>query len=503
MDEIYACIKKMETDQMNPLGNIEEENELKFIVFTILKLIIPDLNKGLTVNDLLNKFDYDNFSLWSSIDTILEPELKNLNRKVNNILNCLDNKGHTRKYTNSKKKISSLFFNTNSFNYSFQKPTKKIETREKIVDDVVESIDTINRDEGIDLFNYDEMMKFAEEAENLNSNDSESDGSEIGDLDEVEDGQNLRYDDFFAGVINEHAIQLSPNDSKDHFHPSEAIELLVSNQDNEGDFASVDPNLTKLSKLNKDRQKMDSIIDELEENIIKEKEWYKLGESSASDRKKNSLLDIYLEIPQFSNKFNHANIDEFSGNVVPGLEERVGDANNYIVNIVKQRIVDNLFDDVKPKNELLSVIDNHIEKIGSEILVEKSKHSLSEIYSKKYKEQVIGTTSDEYSLEKRQLQELFNDIMHKLDNLSNQYFVTNYLITHGQITTQNIPSLKTEDTIPVIVSDKFRLAPQEIKKQGDLLKRSEMSRQEKRSDRSSLKRRIKNRNKNAHIPKSR
>ncbi|KAJ1610729.1 Mpp10-like U3 processosome protein [Cryptosporidium canis] len=508
MEKIHLFLSFFEENSVNREEINHESEKMKKIVFSIFKELITDLDKRMMVDDLVNNFEIDSSSLWNSFDVILKPEFKKLNLKINEIT----------------KKDDFDVHNTNNSRHSPDKVIDKAIKSDKIDEKVITKlskecvhknkgnhqslstdVDYIKDNQNVDFFDYDEMIKFVDEGlNNPNLNDT---GSELSDFNsdyEDNDASNFKYEDFFVEKNGE-TNKSNPGEYRDDFESdnfsySENEEFpdtnTARNLITDNSKVSNDSNSENLSRLAKDKKKMDTIIDELEENIIKEKEWYKLGESSINDREKNSLLDIHLEVPQFSS---------MSTSVISATEMNIGDVsssdkstteelNPYLENIVRQRILNNLFDNVKPNDELIRTLNAEHDNGSDEVLVEKSKLSLAEIYSKKYEEQVMGNASEEYSNEKKHISALFSEIMHKLDNLSNQYFATNIPILRGSFSNENAPALKTEDAIPVIISDNSRLAPQEIKAQGKLLVRSEMTRQEKKSNRNSMKRKIKKRN---------
>lgn len=507
MEKIHLFLKFFEEGTVN-LGKYSHESEnMKKIIFSIFKEIITDLNKRTVVDDLVNKFEIDSSSLWNSFEIILKPELKRLNSKIQDII---------------KKDVDFEMYNSNNASRYLSKildqfsQTKKIKEKtinempkkheDQIQNGVQASVNnrrSIKDSENIDFFDYDEMVKFVDEGlNNPNLDDTASEFSDFSDGSETNNASNFKYDDFFVEnntETHQSDVEAYPEENEfDDFCSSEDKVIPDVSKANE-EFVkkskdSKEMSSENMSKLVRDKKKMDAIIDELEENIIKEKEWYKLGESSTAGREKNSLLDIHLEVPQFSSMNNSVKpISELDGgDIVSSDKSMPEDINPYLENIVKQRILNDLFDDVKPKDELLKALTVERENEGTDdMLVEKSKLSLAEIYSKKYEEQVMGNTSQECSDERKHILDIFTEIMCKLDNLSNQYYATNIPILKGTASNENAPALKTEDAIPVIISDNSRLAPQEIKAQGKLLFRSEMTRQERRSDRNSIKRKIK------------
>ncbi|KAH8582590.1 Mpp10 family of U3 processosome [Cryptosporidium sp. chipmunk genotype I] len=502
MEEINVFFKFFESGLVNQQQIIHENYKMKKVIFSIFKLIIKDLDKRTLVDGLINKFEIDNSSLWNSFELILKPELKKLNLKIEDIAKKVDFELYnSNSIFDSNKNSNQVLLIRNKQREITNKNSKECSNRIKRSDQTLTNNKSlIQNNESVDFFDYDEMVKFIDEGvKNPNFNYSESDISDFSYTSEVDNASNLKYDDFFVDVKSniESVFEKSPEDYETNVSLSESEITLSEHKPSENlinNIQSPSSKLVYVSKLNQHKNKMDIIIDELEENIIKEKEWYKLGETSITDREKNSLLDIHLEVPQFSSMSNLVNnIDGINNEIVSSDKFKLEEVSPYLESIVKQRIIDDLFDDIKPKIELLKTLDKETNNKDTDIQIEKSKLSLAEIYSKKYQEQIIGNINEEYFDEKKQLSGLFTEIMCKLDNLSNQYYVTNLPILRDTVLNENTPALKTEDSIPVIISDNARLAPQEIKSQGELLTRSEMTRPERKSDRNSIKRKIKKR----------
>lgn len=505
MEEINLFLKFFEKGSLSLQKISHESDSMKKIIFSIFKAIITDLDRRIVVDGLINKFEIDNSSLWNSFELILKPELKRLSLKIEDIAKQnadfeLYNSNCNSYYNKTFNQDSLIDNNVGKIvKKKFKNCKNQVKSSEKTL---INDKSLIQDNENIDFFDYDEMVKFVnQEVESSNFNYTESDISDFSDFSEVDDASNLKYDDFFVEKkSNKSVLETSPEECEfDDFSSSEINTISDEDTINKNSIKNTKYSEQKLenkSKLSKDKNKIDTIIDELEASIIKEKEWYKLGESSVTDREKNSLLDIHLEVPQFSSTNNSIkHINELNNETsISSEKSTIEEMNSYLENIVRQRIINNLFDDVEPKIELLKALDIESKNQGTDVQVEKSKLSLAEIYSKKYEEQIIGNINEEHSDEKKQLSDLFTEIMCKLDNLSNQYYATNLPMIKGTISNENVPALKTEDAIPVIISDNARLAPQELKTQGKLLVRSEMTRPEKKSDRNSIKRKIKRRN---------
>lgn len=98
---------------------------------------------------------------------------------------------------------------------------------------------------------------------------------------------------------------------------------------------------------------------------------------------------------------------------------------------------------------------------------EKSRVGLGDIYAKQYEAEMLGHQTDAEKAEdkeKAELKELFARVMFKLDQLSNAHFTPRPpLLGAAAAHAAKVPSLKMEETIPLMVSDAQLQAPEEAK----------------------------------------
>ncbi|KAH8739294.1 Mpp10 family of U3 processosome protein [Cryptosporidium ryanae] len=485
MDDIEVFIKNLSDNIDNLNRDVNEVNRIKYRFISIFSSIFPDVNEALTTHNLLSKCDHNQVSLWNSLELLMKPELKKLYSRILKFHNKV-NKGTK----------NDIFVN---FANKYRKEIIKTKKNKSMLKS------RCGENEDIDLFDYEDMTKFVNNDVEISNLNTDSLISDLSDLDSEISGKNIKYSDFFSqengeisrktnNIIHNFDLDLQKYSSSETYNKNRSDEEALFEQYLSGE--KIPLNLLELSeetneavkfdknpksKLKNEQEQINRVIDELEENIIREKEWYNLGESSTSNRSKNSLLDLHLEIPHYSSLNNH---EIYKGDTLENTNENClakdkTDINVYIEGIVKQRIIDNLFDEIS-NTESITI---ETEQNTPDIQVEKSKLSLSEIYSKKYEEQINGNKFNEnITKEKNMLAEQFSLIINKLDGLSNQYFASG-LPTVFNLEKPEIPTLKVEDTIPVIISDNSRVAPQELKKQGKFVSDLEFTRFEKRAHR--------------------
>eukprot|EP00913_Durusdinium_trenchii_P023257 g21835.t1 len=166
--------------------------------------------------------------------------------------------------------------------------------------------------------------------------------------------------------------------------------------------------------------------------------------------------------------------------------------------IIKQRVWDEAFDDVVRKAQLppSQRAQTGEEEAVETLNFEKSRVGLGDIYAKQYEAEMLGHQTDAEKAEdkdrdrdgkpkntdapmdrrelrrsledrfqeKAELKELFARVMFKLDQLSNAHFTPRPpLLGAAAAHAAKVPSLKMEETIPLMVSDAQLQAPEEAK----------------------------------------
>jgi U3 small nucleolar RNA-associated protein MPP10 len=217
--------------------------------------------------------------------------------------------------------------------------------------------------------------------------------------------------------------------------------------------------------------------------MMNPKSWEMVGEAAAKDRPVNSLLEVHLD-------FNAAT------KLPPTITK---ETTNTIEALVKQRVLDELFDDPILKNA------SQKRKLGEEekeMDFNKSKKGLGDLYADDLTARLTSLNPEAF-LEgelagpdgplKREIEDIATDLLHSLDVLSNFHYTPSAPKTEASIQTQNVPSLMLEDAVPIHVSKGATKSAKEVFAVNALAMRekTELTKEEKRKERASRKRQIK------------
>lgn len=164
------------------------------------------------------------------------------------------------------------------------------------------------------------------------------------DDDDEEGGANIRYEDFFV--------------------PGKQTPKRKRKQDESGGSEAEDEDdelkKGKLSTYEKERQKIEAKIKEMEEANLGEKDWTMQGEVTAAKRPKDSALEVDLDFEQ-----NVRPPPVITEEVTASLED-----------IIKKRILEGNFDDVQRAPKLPSKAPKEFKELDDK----KSKKGLAEVY---------------------------------------------------------------------------------------------------------------------------
>lgn len=231
-------------------------------------------------------------------------------------------------------------------------------------------------------------------------------------------------------------------------------------------------------------QRLRALEDEvakLEEDQLEDKHWTLRGEVSAKQRPLNSLLEVHLDQPMTHLAGQRAGNAAATGPDgvgddgedalvdVPGAAASMSNTRFDVDAIVRQRVWDEAFDDVVRRKELppaqrpQSADQDLVESLN----FEKSRVGLSDIYAQQYEAEMLGhKTGSEVKVdkEKKEAKALFAKVMYKLDLLTNSHFTPRppMLGTSGEQLAK-VPSVKMEETIPLLVSEATLKAPEEVR----------------------------------------
>ncbi|NWV78386.1 MPP10 protein, partial [Dasyornis broadbenti] len=242
----------------------------------------------------------------------------------------------------------------------------------------------------------------------------------------------------------------------------------------------IDPGEIK-SSFEKRQEKMSKKIKSLEEALLEEKPWQLKGEVTGQKRPENSLLEETV-------LFDHA------VRMAPVITE---ETTFQLEDIIKQRILDEAWDDVVPKEKPKEETFEYKKRITLDH--EKSKLSLAEIYEQEYMKLHQQKTEEEENPEHKEIQEMMDSLFQKLDALCNFHFTPKPPVPEVKIVS-NLPAISMEEVAPVAVSDAALLAPEEIKeknKAGDVKTDAEKTPTDKKREqrRKKLRKRMRRREK--------
>ncbi|XP_075064217.1 U3 small nucleolar ribonucleoprotein MPP10 [Mixophyes fleayi] len=221
------------------------------------------------------------------------------------------------------------------------------------------------------------------------------------------------------------------------------------------------------SSFEKREEKMTEKIQSLQKQMLEEKSWQLSGEVTAQKRPENSLLSESL-------LFDHAS------RMAPVITE---ETTLQLEDIIKQRIKDQLWDDVvrkeKPKEDAFEY------KKRLTLDHDKSKLSLAEIYEQEYLKLNQTKTEEEENPKHVEIQKLMDGLFLKLDALSNFHFTPKPPVPEIKVVS-NLPAISMEEVAMVGVSEAAVLAPEEIKeknKAGDIKTNAEKTVTDKKRER--------------------
>ncbi|KHN34327.1 U3 small nucleolar RNA-associated protein MPP10 [Glycine soja] len=328
----------------------------------------------------------------------------------------------------------------------------------------------------------DELTKYLEkEEEDFENGEADREGEEedddegesdeegdfgIGDDDdededeETEGIENARYEDFFGG-------------KKERGSKRKAQALQESDYSDEDDMELDKQTKGTASAHEKQLEKIQSKIEQMEKANIEQKAWTMQGEVTAAKRPKNSALEVDLDF-------------EHNVRPAPVITEEVTAS---IEDIIKKRIIEGHFNDVQRVPKLPPKGPREVKELDDN----KSKQGLAEIYEQEYVQKTDPTSApllfkDE---QKNEASMLFKRLCLKLDALSHFNFAPKPVIEDMSIQA-NVPALAMEEIAPVAVSDAAMLAPEEVfDGKGDIKEETELTKAERKRRRANKKRKFK------------
>ncbi|ESW27436.1 hypothetical protein PHAVU_003G201700 [Phaseolus vulgaris] len=313
-------------------------------------------------------------------------------------------------------------------------------------------------------FENGEADREGEEEDDDEESDEDGDfgsGDEDDVDEEAENMESARYEDFFGG-------------KKERGSKRKAQVLRESKySEDEDDMEFDNEKKGTASAHEKQLEKIQSKIEQMEKANIDPKTWTMQGEVTAAKRPKNSALEVDLDF-------------EHNVRPAPVITEEVTAS---IEDMIKKRIIEGLFNDVQRLSKLPSKVPREVKELDDN----KSKQGLAEIYEQEYV-QKTDPTSAPLSFKDEQKNEasmLFKRLCLKLDALSHFNFAPKPVIEDMSIQA-NVPALAMEEIAPVAVSDAAMLAPEEVfDGKGDIKEEVELTQAERKRRRANKKRKFK------------
>ncbi|KAI9486251.1 MAG: U3 small nucleolar ribonucleoprotein complex, subunit Mpp10 [Benjaminiella poitrasii] len=377
------------------------------------------------------------------------------------------------------------------------------EEEEEKEDDIEEKAPKKTSEVDDEFFNLDQFNKWTEEQEELDMMSDREDQDDfdfdrdLGEEEDSDDEENdedatmaaaeMTFDDFFGkkprqiskkSSESEKRVQFEDEEEEEQSSDEEEDEQSENDEEEQSDeegsvrdlFAEdedEEPTGDK-STFQKQQERIQEQIEAFEEENVQDKHWTLRGEATANIRPVNSLLEEDLE-------FEHAN------KPVPVITQEI---TNTLEEMIKKRILDNMFDDVERKVD--PTLRPFVPSKRVEISDEKSKQSLAEIYEDEYVHKQAGEEKKDVrdeALEKEheEITEMFKTLCYKLDALSNFHYTPKAAKPEMTIVS-NSAAISMEEVIPVNVSDATLLAPEEVydKKRTETKATSEMSQEERK-----------------------
>ncbi|EER12429.1 U3 small nucleolar ribonucleoprotein mpp10, putative [Perkinsus marinus ATCC 50983] len=328
---------------------------------------------------------------------------------------------------------------------------------------------------GVDKLMYSDFFDAPEEGDEvavaatapLKSTDDEDEEEEgLGGLPE---GENL--DDEEEAALEEQLKEMQGELTEGEEEEEEEDESVVAADDEEEKASPVvaaaapvvESRRSETSALKKRIEEMENEIEEMEREQLDEKHWTMTGEATGSSRPLNSLLEQHIDLP-FSKLAARRAEKQWEDGEEEEDELTQGTAGAFKLDvdaIIKQRVADELYDDVikRSEEEVLRLKgsqegDDSVETLN----FQKSRLGLADVYAKQYEAEMLGQQTDaelQQDADRVELRRLFAKLMHKLDTLTNQNFTPRPVLdsTLSKAAKDgDAPAIRMEEAVPITVA---------------------------------------------------
>ncbi|CAB4252126.1 similar to Saccharomyces cerevisiae YJR002W MPP10 Component of the SSU processome and 90S preribosome [Maudiozyma barnettii] len=371
-----------------------------------------------------------------------------------------------QRYETDADGLNDQFFNIEDFNRQTLAQENNLDDDEDQNNDDGEEVDyfaDLPSDEDEEADYYEDF--FDKPKTNKSATVSQTDGME-----RSESNRNDGSEDNGISAMNSMKLDL--------FEDADDAEEEEEDSDN-----GTETKIEKLSTYQKQQLEIQKQIAQLEAEAVAEKKWALKGEVRAKQRPADALLTEDLEF-------------ERTAKPVPVITTEVTES---LEDMIRKRIKEFNFDDLQRKT--INDFAQRGQRQKVEISDVKSSKSLAEIYA----DDAQGVSEENDISEQLQkshdeITELFNNITYKLDALSSAHFIPRPAKKSLEVRVESA-AITMEDAQPLSMSSASTLAPQEVYKSGKadndneirlkngtVMSREELTREDKNRLRRSVKR---------------
>lgn len=300
-----------------------------------------------------------------------------------------------------------------------------------------------------EFFDIDQFNKQILSMENQDEDDGDEEIDYMADADADEDDDVDYYDDFYDKPNTKPSKQLIEDEeeapNKKSLLDSEPEDDLESLNDEEYNNAlgEMRHDIYEKSTFEKQQDNLRKEINELEDELVRDKKWTMKGEVNTKQRPEDSLL----------NDKEDFDFDRVS-KPVPIVTEEMTET---LEDLIRRRVKNEEFNDL-PKRFLNDIVKP--ERQRTEVSETKSTKSLAEIYEDKYQGVENNEKEEKLTKDHEEIKQLFDKVNFKLDSLTSFNFKPKP-IENDIIEIKN-DTISMEDSQPEFVSNESRLAPQEL-----------------------------------------
>lgn len=205
-------------------------------------------------------------------------------------------------------------------------------------------------------------------------------------------------------------------------------------------------------------------IAELEQTLIQPRSWELQGETTATTREENGLLEVDLDVDRIGVSAPVSTVES-----TLSLEDMIKVKLMKLL-YVQKRILDQAFDDPIRKQAPREEVKKEVEEVSTE----KSAKGLAEIYEDEYMLQMHNLDKKKDELDKKkvsmtscaetqlELKDMFTRISVALDRLCNTNFTPSAAVATLSVVS-SAPALAMEEALPISVSSETQKAPEEVR----------------------------------------